>query len=299
MGMIRALQGRFDDYYRKHWALSSDNWEYFTAKVFPFVVKECFSRFNHPFFGPFLRRLFRFTGKNHHAEACIVPIYKDLSFKANRENSFLPIQKIRESIEESSFRVIMKRCICRDSFKCKKFPRDFACIMLGEACHTMVDNGIARPATVRECLDHLDRASGYGLVGICAWTEMESIAKGIPAENKLKYFEICFCCPCCCNGLVSFKKWHEIPELRKLFKSTGWRPRVTEKCTACKACEKVCPMEAIAVLKDNSVTIDNSCIGCGLCSIHCRAGAIVMEEFEPMKDHILDYFRDIRPQING
>jgi ferredoxin len=298
MGIIRTFQRRFDDYYRKHWALSSDNWEYFTGKVFPFVVKKCFTRFNHPLYGPFLRRLFRFTGKNHHAEGCIVPIYKDLSFKANRKNFMPPIQKIREAIKESSYRIILNRCICRDSFKCSKYPRDFACIMLGEACRTMVENGIARPASVEECLTHLDKASGYGLVGICAWTEMESIAKGIPEENKLKYIEICFCCPCCCNGLVSFKKWNDIPELRKLFKPTGWRPKSTEKCTGCGACVKICPMGAITVL-DDDLTIDSSCIGCGLCSSRCPKDAIVMEEFEPTKDHILDYFGEVRPQING
>ncbi len=299
MGMIKTFQRRFDDYYRKNLALTADNWEYFTENVLPFVVTRCFSRLNHPLFGSFLRRLFRFTGKNHHAEACIVPIYKDLSFKADRKNFVLPVQKVREAIAESSFRIIMNRCVCRDAFKCKNYPRDFACIMIGEACHTMVDNGIARPATVEECFEHIEKASEYGLVCICAWTEIESIAKGIPDENKMKYIEICFCCPCCCNGMQSFKIWNEVPELRKLFKPTGWRAKATKECTGCGACEKICPIGAITISDDGVMSVGSSCIGCGLCSTCCPKDAIFMEEFEPMKDHILDYFGDIRPQIRG
>ncbi len=299
MRLFKKMQNRFDNFYRKKWALTEDNWEHFTSKIFPVAVEKGLANLNHPVYGPFLRRLFRFVGKDHHAEACIVPISRELNFKAGDNNFVMPIQKIREAIDESSYRIIMKRCICRDSFKCNNFPRDFACLMLGEACRTMVANGIARSATKEESLTHLNKAADYGLVAICAWTEMESIAKGIPEENKLKYIEICFCCPCCCNGLVSFKKWYEIPELRKLFKPTGWRAKVIGDCTACGICSKICPMDAITIKDDKSVTIDVSCLGCGLCASRCPKQAIIMEEFEPMKEHILDYFGDeIKPQIN-
>ena len=41
------------------------------------------------------------------------------------------------------------------------------------------------------------------------------------------------------------------------------------------------------------------CIGCGLCGFRCPEKAIVMEEIEPMKEHILEYLGDARPQIRG
>jgi ferredoxin len=255
--------------------------------------------FNHPVLGPVLRRLFRLEGGDHYAEACIVPIQHNLAFSSDNMNMVVPIQRLREAVEESSYRIIMHRCICRDSFKCGHFPIDFACLMLGEACRTMVGNGIARYATVEESLAHLDRAAELGLVAIPAWTEFESIAKGIPDENKYKYIEICFCCPCCCNGLKNFKNWNQVPQLRKLFKNTGWRARASEQCIGCGVCAPICPMDAITVGQDGIARIGDSCIGCGLCGFRCPEGAIVMEEIQPMKRHILEYFGDARPQING
>jgi NAD-dependent dihydropyrimidine dehydrogenase PreA subunit len=298
MGLYKKFLRRYDDFYRRYLSLRQDNWEQYT-RFYPIVVDHVMGYFSHPVLGPPLRRLFRFEGGDHHAEACIVPIQHNLEFSSDNKNMVVPIQRLCEAVEESSYRIIMHRCICRDSFKCEHFPIDFACLMLGEACRTMVGNGIARYATVEESLAHLDRAAELGLVAIPAWTEMESIAKGIPEENKYKYIEICFCCPCCCNGMKNFKTWHEVPQLRKLFKNTGWRARPSEKCIGCGICADICPMDVIVVGEDGIARTGDSCIGCGLCAFRCPEGAIVMEEIEPMKAHILEYFGDARPQING
>jgi ferredoxin len=58
-------------------------------------------------------------------------------------------------------------------------------------------------------------------------------------------------------------------------------------------------MDVIVVGENGLARIGDSCIGCGLCGFRCPEGAIVMEEIEPMKEHILDYFGDAHPQIRG
>ena len=127
---------------------------------------------------------------------------------------------------------------------------------------------------------------------------MESIGKGISKEDSLRYIEFCFCCPCCCNGLRNYKKWNEFPYLRKLSQSTGYRAKATENCTGCGSCVTACIMDALKVGEDDIITTDESCIGCGLCIRKCPEKALIMEEFEPTRDHILDYFdEDIRPTI--
>jgi ferredoxin len=58
-------------------------------------------------------------------------------------------------------------------------------------------------------------------------------------------------------------------------------------------------MGAIVVGGDGMAKIGDTCIGCGLCGFRCPEKAIVMEEIEPMKEHILEYLGDARPQIKG
>ena len=55
------------------------------------------------------------------------------------------------------------------------------------------------------------------------------------------------------------------------------------------------------VLRQVRVQVEtgDTCIGCGLCATRCPEKAIVMDEIEPMKEHILDYLGDARPQIKG
>ena len=164
MELYKRLLRRYDDFYRRYMSLTQDTWDYYT-KFFPIVADNVMGYFSHPVLGPVLRRVFRFEGKGHHAEACIVPIGQNLQFNSSDKNMVVPIQKLREVIGEASYRIIMNRCICRDSFKCEHFPIDVASVMLGEACRTMVGNGIARYATVEESLAHLDRAAELGLEG--------------------------------------------------------------------------------------------------------------------------------------
>jgi dihydroorotate dehydrogenase (NAD+) catalytic subunit len=56
---------------------------------------------------------------------------------------------------------------------------------------------------------------------------------------------------------------------------------ITENCTQCGACERVCAYDAITVSKGNAATIDAaSCIGCGLCVSVCRFGALEQEYYD-------------------
>ncbi|UCD83815.1 MAG: 4Fe-4S binding protein [Deltaproteobacteria bacterium] len=298
MGIRKRLANRFEDFYRKRLSITKDNWRSY-VRITPFVGDVLLGNFSHPVFGRFLRRLYKFEGENHHAGSVTVPINQDLNFVSSRKSMVIPVEKVRQLIKEASYRVILHRCICRDGYGCTNFPRDFACIMVGEACRVMVAHGIAREVTEEEAMTHLDKAIKLGLICNIAWTEFESIAKGIPKEDRMKYVEICLCCPCCCLGLRNFKHWYKTESLRKQITSTGWKARGTEECTGCGTCTTVCYMEAITVGEDGISVNDDYCVGCGLCASHCPNQAIVMEEIVPTKEHLLDYFTYFRPQISG
>ena len=46
-----------------------------------------------------------------------------------------------------------------------------------------------------------------------------------------------------------------------------------EKCTGCKTCEEVCPMQAITVNEKAKVNPDD-CVECGQCVDECPEGAL-------------------------
>ncbi len=296
MQIIERLAKRYFDLYRRYLSLNQNNWFQY-ARTFP-VVEIAMRNVSHPVFGATLRRLFRFEGPGRYTQSHIVPINRNIAYDSSRQNIIMPIDKIRRVIEDSSYRILMNRCICRDGFECTHFPRDLGCIMLGEACRNMVARGVARYATVEECQAQLDQAAERGLVAICAWAEFETIAKGIPEEEHRDYFEICLCCPCCCLGMRNYDKIFQSPHMRKVFQSVGWRARGTDACVGCGVCAEPCPVDAIEV-KTDRILVDESCIGCGLCAFRCPQDAIVMEETVPMKEHLLDHFWGFRPKIRG
>ena len=50
-------------------------------------------------------------------------------------------------------------------------------------------------------------------------------------------------------------------------------------CVACGCCVKVCPKEAITVIKGLFAQVDTDrCVGCGKCAKECPASVIEMRE---------------------
>jgi NAD-dependent dihydropyrimidine dehydrogenase PreA subunit len=249
-----------------------------------------------PLVGSRIKEWLRLDGSM--TQGYIVPINRDLGYQGKASNTVTPIHMVQRAIEESSYRVVMNKCMCRDCHSCKNYPIELGCIMLGEACRKMVSSGIARYVTVEEALDHLEHAAQLGLVSVTAWAEIEALWMGISPEQHERYMEICLCCPCCCIGFHQLKKVMSVPVMKDRFRSVGWKACCTGDCISCGLCVDACPMDAIE-LSGKGISVSDECIGCGLCAFQCPEKAIAMEESEPMKDHILDYFRWFRPQVNG
>lgn len=278
----------------RHLALSARNWD-LLIRIHP-VVRWWMKNLSLPVVGPAMRRISRIDGQGNLSQAHILPIHRDLDYRGGDRSVVAPIDLVRKAVEQSSYRVIKHRCFCRDGCGCKEYPIDLGCIMLGEGCRTMVGRGTARAVAVDEALAHLERAAALGLVCLTMWIGMEMLVLGIPDRDHERVVEVCFCCPCCCQGLKFFK--HYDPAFLSRFRSIGWRPRNTEACTSCGRCAEACPMDALRV-HGGGILVEGACIGCGLCAYRCPERAIVMEASAPGKDDILDYFWGFRPTLNG
>ena len=52
-------------------------------------------------------------------------------------------------------------------------------------------------------------------------------------------------------------------------------------CVACGCCVKVCPLQAVKVVKGMMAEVDwNKCVGCGRCVKECPASIISLQEVE-------------------
>lgn len=216
----------------------------------------------------------------------------DITDKA--ESVIMPIDMMKQAIRESSYRIIMDKCICRSSSECKNFPSNHGCIFIGEGVRVCVENGVAREATIEEALAHVDRGAELGLVGLSVWIEIEQYAWGVKDEDMKRWLEFCFCCPCCCVGFKMGQGLKDKRIFQDHFRSIGWKAAVDpEACTRCRICLDVkCPVAAISANGDGPAVISAmDCVGCGICAARCPQKAITLKLAHPIKGTIKDYFR--------
>ncbi len=294
----KELERRLEGFFIKYISLTKENWSLF-VRTFPLAHKT-FDLVDNPALGPVLKKLMgSLQPADDHTQCHLLPINRNIEYRAGKPDTPAPFDMVSRLIEESGYRAIMNSCMCRDGTKCRDYPTDIGCILLGDSTRAAVKRGFAREASVEEALAHLERAADLGLVAIPAWVKMEATLMGMTVDEHERYMEICLCCPCCCVGLRNVKSIMQVPGLQERFGSVGWLAVVAEDCSACGACAAVCPAGAI-VIGEGKIEVDERCIGCGLCAVHCPEEAIYMQEGEkPIKGHLLDYFEGTRPLIKG
>ncbi len=291
--VIKKITGVLKRFVQNTFGITHKNWNFY-LKFFPLLEKGTML-IDKPVIGKLAKKI-AFLGNDgkHFSQGYIVSLNHDLNYNEKFKNTVLPVSLIQNAIKGSSFRAFMNTCYCRDSLKCKDYPVDFGCIMIGEGARAMVERGIAYEVSIDKALNHLDKAVDMGLIAMCLWIEVEAFGMGVADEDHYKLLEVCLCCPCCCIGLRNFKSFGN--DLMKRFNSIGWVAASNDNCKGCKICSKVCPVEAITVHED-SITVSNDCLGCGICATKCPHEAIEMVQAAPFKENIQDYFKGFRMDI--
>jgi Pyruvate/2-oxoacid:ferredoxin oxidoreductase delta subunit len=148
-------------------------------------------------------------------------------------------------------------------------PMDI-CMTFNNVAKSLIRHNYARKVEASECMELLRKAYEYNLVQC-----------GENVKNKVSF--ICNCCGCCCEFLVTAKKFGILHPVQ----TTSFIPKIDEDiCTGCGKCVKVCPIEAIEWVSNADETIrkpkkvkinEEICLGCGVCVRACSNKNITLE----------------------
>jgi len=220
-----------------------------------------------------------------------IPINKNID---GAESTILPSSILESLIKQSSNRVIIKRCHCRDAKQCKEFPISDSCLLLG-ADTKDIDPRVANHVSVDEALKHANKQVELGLLPMTGRVRMDDFFYGVPNGGKM--LSICFCCTCCCSVLGLIKNLpHEA--VSSIVPLRGIKVEIDHNiCKKCETCISHCFIDARSF--DNSKIIINQdlCKGCGRCAEVCpeKAVTISIENTSSAIDELMDR---IKKRIN-
>ena len=165
-----------------------------------------------------------------------------------------------EAIVRDRRRYLLAPCICRRERRlagkgCDR-PEE-TCLIFDEGAEYYAYMGIGRPIERREVLDLLQMAENRAMV--------------LQPGNSRRPGNICICCACCCGVLRTIRRDPCPSELTGSGYVARWD---RDACTACGACLKRCPMQALTAAGGKIRFDPQRCIGCGLCVATCPAKAL-------------------------
>lgn len=233
-----------------------------------------------------------------HIQAKVLPLnvkIKDI------KKAIMPYKLIDELLDKSSFRLILHECMCRKAMNCKDYPHDFGCMFVGEGARYLMQSEFppGYSATIKEAKAHIRKAGELGLVPLGAYVPPEQTLFGVPHNLHNKFFEFCFCEPCCCVGLKNVGYLSaKARKVTKVLENVGFIAKALPDCRGCFKCVTVCPVRAINKNGTKVWVNEDVCVGCGLCQTACKFDGIQLVQIGSARGTLLDYFEGLNLDVS-
>jgi len=188
----------------------------------------------------------------------------------------LPMDVVEALVDKAHSQAIIHKCMCRVGGRCKDYPHDLACLVLGSAVQEL-DPGIGRIVSKDEAKAHIKKALDANLYPLLSHYERDAMMYSLDLERLLI---VCFCCPCHCVIRQSGKLSDGIEN--SFYENTLPFPSVKityseDKCTGCQKCVALCPANAITYQNGKAVFDESKCKTCGQCAHACDAFGVEYE----------------------
>jgi ferredoxin len=149
----------------------------------------------------------------------------------------------------------LRDCECRMTYKKCDNPLRM-CLGLDDFSDDLVERGVAESVSLEEAKKVLHLANEHGLVHQVLYTDW----------LKGEVYDICSCCPCCCQGLRALMNYGVKHHIAK----SGLVAKVDlDKCDGCGTCIERCIFQARKLENGKINVIKDKCFGCGLCTTTC------------------------------
>ena len=203
-----------------------------------------------------------------------LPINQDIDMPGDAP---MPVDLLHRLIDEASHRVIMDYCGCRKGWKCKDYPHEIGCLLMGDSA-LEAQRFPFREVGPEEAHEHVRKAVAAGLVPIVGKARADNFIFKIKDRHRL--LTVCFCCECCC--VTRFASYAPLQYLEPTFTVLdGISVTVdADKCKGCGKCVNRCYIGAVEV-DGRKATISEYCRACGRCAITCPTGAIEVKITDP------------------
>ena len=160
-----------------------------------------------------------------------------------KTNHILDYERATRIIEEADF-IGVGTCFCRHKnyhlgIPCKLGAPMETCLTFGNVARSLAEHGgYTRPIDKSEAKEILEMSYGYNLV------QMGENVREHPAF-------MCNCCGCCCEALEAVRRFSPMQPIA----TTNYLPHINrDDCVSCGKCAKVCPILAISMEENASMT---------------------------------------------
>ena len=197
----------------------------------------------------------------------LVSIQKEIVIKDLEH--VVPFSRAKDIIMHNPEKIVALDCPCRASRSDPCSPLD-VCLIVGDPFASFMlehQPQKSRQITAEQAMTILQEEHERGHVHHAFFKD----------AMLNRFYAICNCCSCCCGAFQAHRNG------TPMLMTSGYTAFVNEiLCEGCRTCIEHCQFNALEMIDQKALVIEEDCFGCGVCVDQCQQNAITLN-LDPAK----------------